>query len=288
MIITGLIIFVLLRNKKLLKQNYAYLLIALIAIANFLQLISHFISGFYIVFFYTPVLHFDMFQGSLLNFGYDITCVLNLTLSFNRLFLFFNFKKIWYSIFKKLSIFIVVTLFLASFFYLVISNFEFFKITFNVSTGVWDYYTASENFYRFNGLESKLMVFTNVFSVINLMLIAIKIIIQKLSVAKNTKAGKIKFYDISLFLQAIVNFVCIAFVQIFWQYGAIWFPNSRYLYTYLNYLWLNVGGKDSITNIVLLSEIRVPVLILIGYLKNNTKVVPVPTLSKVERNNKNT
>uniref|UniRef100_A0A0N5BVG6 7TM_GPCR_Srx domain-containing protein n=1 Tax=Strongyloides papillosus TaxID=174720 RepID=A0A0N5BVG6_STREA len=285
MIITGANCFVLLRNKKLLKQNYAYVFIAFTAIGNLLQLSAHFISGFYIIFSISPPLHFVMLQGSILNFGFDVTCILTLALSFNRLFLFFNFHGVLYIILKKLTITIIAMLCLVAIFYLIIPNFDFFKIVFNVKNGVWEYYTVKENFNRFNFLEGRLMVSVNLASVLILVLIACKIVYQKLTTESYNNSKKIKFYDISLFLQALFNFLCIGFVQVFWQFGDVWFPNSTYLYTYLNYLWLNVAGRDSVFNLLLLREVRLPILVILKYYKTSAKVVQPQTTTRNMKNN---
>uniref|UniRef100_A0A0K0EBI9 7TM_GPCR_Srx domain-containing protein n=1 Tax=Strongyloides stercoralis TaxID=6248 RepID=A0A0K0EBI9_STRER len=284
MIISVLNIYILLNKIELLKKNFAYILITLVCMSNLIQLISHFCSGFYVIFLYSPTLRIDIIQGSILNFGYDMTCILNLALSSNRLFVFFKFYGLWKLFIKTIAILIITILSLASIAYLILSNFDFFRITFNEHNAVWDYYTASENFYRFNGLESRLMVFTNLCSAVVSMLIILQIIIQKLSFSKEFSGGKIKFYDLALFIQAIINFICIGFVQVFWQYGSVWFPDSTYLYTYLNYLWLHVGGKDSLSSLLLLSEIRVPVLILLR-LRKNVKIMPAMTTSRNFKNN---
>uniref|UniRef100_A0A0N4ZDU1 7TM_GPCR_Srx domain-containing protein n=1 Tax=Parastrongyloides trichosuri TaxID=131310 RepID=A0A0N4ZDU1_PARTI len=91
---------------------------------------------------------------------------------------------------------------------------------------------------------------------------------------KHKEFKKIKSYEIALFLQAVFNFLCIFTVQILWQLGDTWFPNSVYLYTYLNFVWLNVAGRDSVFNILLLREIRIPVLKFLTYKKSFTKVTP--------------
>uniref|UniRef100_A0A0K0FTR9 7TM_GPCR_Srx domain-containing protein n=1 Tax=Strongyloides venezuelensis TaxID=75913 RepID=A0A0K0FTR9_STRVS len=209
-----------------------------------------------------------MLQGSILNFGYDITCILTLALSFNRLFLFFDFHGVCVAIF-----------------YLIISNFDFFKIVFNEENAVWEYYTGKVNFNRFNRLESRLMVSINLASVVILVSISCKIVYQKLTTENYSNSKKIKFYDISLFLQALFNFLCIGFVQVFWQYGDVWFPNSTYLYTYLNYLWLNVAGRDSVFNIFLLREVRLPILIFLKYYKTSAKVAQLQTTTRNIKNN---
>ncbi|CEF64547.1 Hypothetical protein SRAE_1000280100 [Strongyloides ratti] len=238
------------RNRNSLMVNMPYIIMSNLGFVDFIQQICHFISGFYVIFYYFPTNILSYGIASILQCSYMTSVSFILLLSINRLDVFFDFKII--PVFNKKKTFIIgicicytwgIALLI---FYMFPSNrLEFVPINYS-----WNYVGNITLGFQ---LENKSVLIMLIISFICYLCIIGKIIYMR---GLTSARLVITLSDMKILFQAMLNFCSITLLEICWANISGIITNAGMSLMAISYLFIFISGGNTILNVLFIKEVR--------------------------------
>uniref|UniRef100_A0A0N4Z0D1 7TM_GPCR_Srx domain-containing protein n=1 Tax=Parastrongyloides trichosuri TaxID=131310 RepID=A0A0N4Z0D1_PARTI len=268
MLLQTLIFLTFYKNRKTFQKNMPFKIIFNLGIYSFLQQLSHFISGIFLILNLSPQLWYGYMLSSLLQSSYITSIAFVLLLTINRFDVFFNirlFKPTCRLKFFNTSIISCHILFgLLYIFYLLPS----FRIYFSSEAFCWQFEGEGIEVSIAFEVQNRTVISLLTISVLFYIITFIKIIHMRYVSSKNGKAN-IKFSDFKILLQALFNFISIVLLELCWDLFAsvIFVLNNGYSISDLIYVL--ISGNNTILTFVMSSDIRIKAFRLLCKKKDN-------------------
>uniref|UniRef100_A0A0K0E7S0 G-protein coupled receptors family 1 profile domain-containing protein n=1 Tax=Strongyloides stercoralis TaxID=6248 RepID=A0A0K0E7S0_STRER len=238
------------KNRSVLMINMPYIIISHLGLVDFIQQICHFISGFYVIFYYFPDSILSYGIAALLQCSYMTSVSFILLLSLNRLDVFFDFKIIPVFNKKKAFFFGIIICYIWAIalfiFYMFPSNrLEFISINYS-----WNYVGNKTLGFQ---LENKSVIIMLVIS-----FICYLCVIGKIMHMRGLTSGGlvVTLSDIKILLQAMLNFFSITFLEVSWSNISGIITQAGISLMPISYLFIIISGGNTMMNILFIREVR--------------------------------
>ncbi|CEF64888.1 Hypothetical protein SRAE_1000314100 [Strongyloides ratti] len=259
------LIFIILKKNSSIAKSISFRLMKHLGYTEIVQQICHLISSFYALFYFYPDNIFGTFIASLLQTTYLSSIIFLLILTLNRLDVFFN-RKILCSLNREKFInYSVIINYLWSVVLLIFFMVPDFQLHYSLYDFGWQFVAKSPNWTIAKMFENRYVIIILCFCFILYVVIIGKILQLKSYTSKGTT---ISFSEISLFLQGIISFLFIVFLESCWSFLYLYLPQTKYSFTIINYLYLFSSGTNAIVSLIFIKEIRLGLKDLIFPRKN--------------------
>uniref|UniRef100_A0A0K0F4D0 7TM_GPCR_Srx domain-containing protein n=1 Tax=Strongyloides venezuelensis TaxID=75913 RepID=A0A0K0F4D0_STRVS len=246
------IFIILWKNPEMLK-NMHYRLMRHLCFTQLIQQICHFVSSIYSIFLIRPIEIIGNIIASMLQTFYLSSITILFVLSLNRFDIIFN-RIIFQSLNReKFFYYYIIINYIWNvplFAFFMVPNFELY---FSLYDYGWKFNRTTPNWKIALTVENRYVITLLSLSFIIYVIIIGRIVKIRSYASRNIN---ISFSEIILFIQGVLTFLFIVFIEACWSFLSKYLPQSKYTFTVLNYLYLLSTGTHSILNIIFVKELR--------------------------------